>query len=460
MEPCGACGASPLLHARYQLQAPIGGGEGAGSVFRAHDTETDRTVAIKEQVFASSRSLKAWELFDREWQVLKSLRHPRIPSYVEHFRQGEGRRLALYTVVDFVEGSTLRQEMQQARSTAQEVLATVIELLEIVDYLHQLAPPILHRDLKLDNVMRASDGKLTLIDFGAVREGISSATSSTVVGTYGYMAPEQFHGGASRATDVYGVGAVLVALLSRKDPAQLEGTDGLAWQGHISASKDLSAIISDLLHKDPALRPSARAAIEALGASPEASGRAAAAPASLCKPALKLSSPGLDSASKALVAPVKTIALAPAVNRGLQTTKPAAGSSKLTHAQRAYAEQMGAEIATSYIRGETPEARLLHVMSDHSIAVELRPEILRLARQSYALKCKAENRRQLPMVSGLVVAAGLVFPLLTYFLFGARSISYFGWAFGLVPLGVIGLVFSTASSARPDSTTKKRGPSR
>jgi hypothetical protein len=104
-----------------------------------------------------------------------------------------------------------------------DVRAIAVELLQILQYLQGLHPPIIHRDIKPQNIIRGEDGRICLVDFGAVqtvyRETI--AFGSTVVGTYGYMAPEQFRGQAYPATDLYGLGATLLYLLTHKNPGDL-----------------------------------------------------------------------------------------------------------------------------------------------------------------------------------------------------------------------------------------------
>ncbi|MEZ4474291.1 MAG: protein kinase [bacterium] len=122
-----------------------------------------------------------------------------------------------YLVQEFVAGPTLAAELTRRRYTEDEVLAILDELAEVLAYLHRLMPPVVHRDLKLKNVIRrSSDQKLVLIDFGAVRDVVADPRvgGSTVAGTYGYMAPEQFRGEASPQSDLYALGVLGVVLLS------------------------------------------------------------------------------------------------------------------------------------------------------------------------------------------------------------------------------------------------------
>jgi serine/threonine protein kinase len=97
------------------------------------------------------------------------------------------------------------------------------QILDILVYLQQLVPPVIHRDIKPQNIIRRDDGQLFLVDFGAVQDVYHQTITggSTVVGTYGYMAPEQFRGKAVLATDLYGLGATIIYLLTSKTPTDL-----------------------------------------------------------------------------------------------------------------------------------------------------------------------------------------------------------------------------------------------
>ena len=98
-----------------------------------------------------------------------------------------------------------------------------LEVLQILQYLHGLNPPVIHRDIKPQNIIRQADGQIFLVDFGAVQTMYreTAAFGSTVVGTYGYMPPEQFRGQAYPTTDLYGLGATLLHLLTHRNPADL-----------------------------------------------------------------------------------------------------------------------------------------------------------------------------------------------------------------------------------------------
>jgi len=265
---CPGCGADPLLEGHYRLEAELGSGA-AGTLYRAIDTQTGDPVAIKERHPAGRLSAEDASLFDREVKVLRELRHPRIPRYHDAFASGTGRARRHYLVQELVDGRSLDAELAERRLSEAEVLEIIAELAAILHYLHGLAPPVVHRDLKPGNVMRRVDGQLVLVDFGAVRAELPGTFGGqTVAGTFGYMAPEQFMGEACPKSDVYALGALAVALLSRRDPGELRDRLGVfSWAGAISVSDQTQGLLRLMLDEEPSGRPTAAEVIEQLGSS-------------------------------------------------------------------------------------------------------------------------------------------------------------------------------------------------
>ena len=251
---CPGCDQPALLRGRYRLIERRNAGS-YGTLYAAWDLHFDGPVAVKEVPARNAMDPKVWELVQREASVLRQLDHPGIPTWREDFVQGEGRERALYLVQELVEGQSLDEEMASRRYTEDEVLATLEATLTILTYLHSLSPPVIHRDVKPGNLMRRADGGLSLVDFGAVRDILRGGEGSTVAGTFGYMAPEQFRGEASPATDIFGAGMVAVRLLSRKDAAQMwDYTGRVDWAPHVHVSGPVAALLDDMLQPDPADR--------------------------------------------------------------------------------------------------------------------------------------------------------------------------------------------------------------
>lgn len=253
---CPVCGEDPLLDGRYGLEKVVGHGA-HGTTYRAVRISDGHTVAIKELLVRKVASLKAVELFEREARVLEQLEHDGVPRFFDELTVESGRNVALYLVQEFVQGETLAAEFARRRATVENVFEMAAELLDTLVYLHASSPPVIHRDIKPANVMRRADnGRLVLIDFGSVRDALdSNEGGSTVAGTFGYMAPEQFVGRAIPATDIYGVGAAVVALLAREDPQELIGPDRtIAWEGRIELPEAFAHILAEMLEPDPARR--------------------------------------------------------------------------------------------------------------------------------------------------------------------------------------------------------------
>ncbi len=202
---------------RYVVLASLGAGS-QGETLEAVDKREGRAVAIKRFTVRRAKSWKDVELAEREASVLASLNHPSLPRYIEHFEENG----VLYLVMEKVEGESLaaRQRKKQPLSHGQ-VLRFLNDAAESLRYLHGHAPPIVHRDIKPGNVILRPDGSYCLVDFGSVRDRLKPEGGSTVVGTFGFMAPEQFQGRAAPVSDVYAVGATALSLITGREPEDL-----------------------------------------------------------------------------------------------------------------------------------------------------------------------------------------------------------------------------------------------
>ncbi len=212
-----------LVQARYKIMNVLGRG-GSGITYRAEDAFTGRQVALKELSLKGLNDWKKLELFEREARVLEDLDHPAIPNYVDYFQVDTVDNRLFYIAQEIAEGRSLAELVAAGeRFSETEVERIAAEVLEVLQYLHGLNPPIIHRDIKPQNIIRSEDGRIYLVDFGAVQTAYREATAfgSTVVGTYGYMAPEQFRGQAYPTTDLYGLGATLLNLLTHQNPGDL-----------------------------------------------------------------------------------------------------------------------------------------------------------------------------------------------------------------------------------------------
>ena len=146
-----------------------------------------------------------------------------------------------------------------------QVKDLAIEILERLVYLQEFIPPVIHRDIKPQNIIRSENGKLFLVDFGAVRDTYKNTVTggSTVVGTFGYMAPEQFRGQAILSTDLYGLGTTLLFLLTRKSPADLPQEKlKINFRSRVRVSEDFASWLERMV--EPATEDRLRSAKDAL----------------------------------------------------------------------------------------------------------------------------------------------------------------------------------------------------
>lgn len=252
--PCSECGREPRVDGRFALEGLLGAGA-VGTTWRA--TGPGGQVALKELALRRARTPKSRQLIDREIRVLRELRHPAVPRLHEVVETGRGRGRTLWLVLDLVDGVPLHQVW---RGPAPEgpLLEVIAKVAAVLRDLHALRPPVVHRDIKPANVLLRTDGSVALVDFGSVRDAVVGPVgSSTVVGTFGYSAPEQLQGEATPASDLYALGATAVHLLAGEPPHRLLDRAGhLRWRDAVHVSMGLGALLDDLLQADPAQRVS------------------------------------------------------------------------------------------------------------------------------------------------------------------------------------------------------------
>lgn len=236
-----------LRDGRYVVIGHLGHGS-QGETLQAIDKRDGRLLAIKRFSIRGAKSWKDVELSEREARVLSGLNHPKLPRYVDHFEQ-DG---CLYLAMEKLEGQTL--STLGGRLDQHDVLRFLEDAAEVLDYLHGRAPPIIHRDIKPGNVIRRPDGSYAFVDFGSVRDKLRPEGGSTVVGTFGFMAPEQFQGRALPSSDVYAVGATAMCLLTGRQPEDLPhrglAIDVEAALGH-SVDRRLVNALGRMLVADP-----------------------------------------------------------------------------------------------------------------------------------------------------------------------------------------------------------------
>lgn len=215
-----------------------------GVVYRGHDTRLDRDVAIKVLPDAVATDAAALARFEREAKAVAALSHPNILSIYDVGANGAIH----YAAMELLDGQTLRERLESGPVPARKAIDIAVQIAHGLSAAHEKG--IVHRDLKPDNLFVTADGRVKILDFGLAKTnaGITSAvtvgqtisqgtTPGAVLGTVGYMAPEQARGQpADHRSDIFALGAVLHEMLT----------------GHRAFGRDSAAdTLSAILNEDP-----------------------------------------------------------------------------------------------------------------------------------------------------------------------------------------------------------------
>ncbi|MEP6516524.1 serine/threonine protein kinase [Microcoleus vaginatus] len=245
-----------VLKERYAIQQCLGKNGGRQTLL-ARDLQTQELVVIKILTFSADFQWDDLKLFEREATTLQSLSHPAIPRYLDHFEFQTPKTKGLALVQSYIEAKSLAEWVESGRNFNQKKIKQIANnLLKILIYLQHQNPPVIHRDIKPSNILLADRsplkqkhsalnkggwlGEVYLVDFGSVQTlAAREGSTVTVVGTYGYMPPEQFGGRAVPASDLYGLGATLIYLVTGVHPADLPQEDlRLNFEPKIAISSD------------------------------------------------------------------------------------------------------------------------------------------------------------------------------------------------------------------------------
>ena len=253
-----------VFDGRYRVESELGRG-GMGQVFRVRDLREDRYAALKVLHPVVEDDPDRVERFRREITLLSKIHHPAVPRVVGWGVDGGD----VFFVSEIVEGIDLKLEIQQrGPKPAAEAAALGAAVADALAAAHVIG--IIHRDVKPNNIMIGTDGAVRLVDFGLARGvGIDMASltrTGTIVGTPGYMSPEQFDGhGVDERSDLYSLGVVLFELLTGRLPFTGQTPIAIAMKHKSeppplprSLKHDLPAwierVVLTCLEKDPAQR--------------------------------------------------------------------------------------------------------------------------------------------------------------------------------------------------------------
>lgn len=262
-QQCQSCGSELLLHKRYRVMKALLGKGGFGVTFLAQDEALPNKPAcvIKQlRSFANEPEVLqkiGRKLFEREAKTLYKIgNHPQVPRLLNYFEAGQ----QLYLVQEYVSGSKLQQEVKRSGPFSEaRVKQFLSEILQLLQYIHE--QKVIHRDIKPANLIRREqDGKLILIDFGAVKNQVNqtrmmsqaehTALTTNIVGTRGYAPPEQIARYPVYASDIYAVGATCIYLLTGKSPKDLDYnplTGEILWQHKVQVSESLAKVLTKML---------------------------------------------------------------------------------------------------------------------------------------------------------------------------------------------------------------------
>ncbi len=269
-----------MIHAgtilgRYRLLDRIGAG-GMGEVWRAHDANLDRDVAVKLLAPGIIGNADTRERFRREAHALSRLSHPGVATIFD-FDVQEGVE---FLVMELVTGGTLESVIERGPLPLADVTRVGAAIAEALHDAHQRG--ILHRDLKPGNIVLTSAGQPKILDFGIAMlmgadHGSAKLTQTgMIVGSLPYMAPEQLMGDADSAhTDIYSLGVVLFEMTTGRRPFLKERAEALMFEIFGSAAPaarslrpdtpdELDRLIAACLAKEPANRPASAAAVAAV----------------------------------------------------------------------------------------------------------------------------------------------------------------------------------------------------
>jgi serine/threonine protein kinase len=261
---CMSCGMPLILEGRYLTTKILGeGGFGTAYLGRDRLTPKMRQCAIKQfkpsMAMTPQQLTVARDLFHREAEILEQIgsEHPQIPNLFAFFdlpapniATGVDERF-FYLVQEFVEGENLQQEMlRRGRFSEADIIEILTEMLNILEFIH--SHNVIHRDIKPANIMRHTNGRLYLLDFGAIKD-ITKSDPTVIIYSLGYAPPEQMLGRqVFFSSDLYALAATCVFLLTNEKYSNLfDEVHGWQWEKYTQISDHITAVLNKMLQNAP-----------------------------------------------------------------------------------------------------------------------------------------------------------------------------------------------------------------
>ena len=256
--------AGDLLARRFHIIKELGSG-GFATTYLAIDKQShDRSKCVVKQLQPKLNSSSVWasakERLATEAMVLQWLgKHQQIPEFIGHFEENK----QFYLVLEYIEGEEFEQEIHRQVLNETQAIEFLYDILGILDSVHQQG--IIHRDIKPSNLIRRKhDGRMILIDFGAVKEigtlifnSSKQKMQTQIIGTPGYMPPEQNNGKPIYSSDIYALGKTVIFGMTDKSPTEWELKESgiaAAWNQKIAISEAFLKVVDRMTAENCAKR--------------------------------------------------------------------------------------------------------------------------------------------------------------------------------------------------------------
>jgi serine/threonine protein kinase len=247
-----------LVKDKYRIIEFMGKGNMAETYLAL--SESQKHFVIKVLRLKGLPEWKILELFEREAKVLQSIDHPNVPKYIDYFTDEREDDVIYFLIYEYIQGYSINSLIESGKRFSYiELENLMLQVLEILEYLHNLIPPIIHRDINPNNIILKDNKEVYLVDFGTVKQiksNVDAESNTTFVGTYGYVPIEQLRGEAYPQSDIYALGMTAIKMLTGKNPGKFELKDLKPDYIQNRSMTSLDRVINMMIEPDMNKRPS------------------------------------------------------------------------------------------------------------------------------------------------------------------------------------------------------------